>query len=1778
MYTAVIYSGKLHKVWGRILFRILILIASLSATLHAEGSKDLLAQSGYRLFMNVQVPQQFKVYVESGEFLHVGSSHVGVANGYISVYRPDGTLAKVYNGTNGNEAIIYDHVQENFGPTGGGTSGLPGFQPGVIQAGVNETGIWTVRFEYPTYNLTGFKNKLNTDSWSRANDQPANQRVVLAWDIAVSKGNPAPNGGTIVTGRVYSNEYVSIINGNGLTTDIAFYVLGWDGSLFQVEMDDIDPWGFPFMANNTGLTNDIQEPILRSLLNNQYFRSKDPKTWINGFDYLLDPQVQDSRRIKNSKIFFNIPDPAMPDSAFVADVINKKQYKTWLNPSLINFNDPIGEIKFKAAKDTAFCQGTTILEGTGGFFHYNIKGFGKLDLFLDMNQNGLFNDPVDVHYQKNLENAVDSIYWNGKDGNNKIVNAQFGKTITVHIDIIMQYGDCHVLLNDIENLLGNITLTRLNGPAAPLKGMYYDHSFVGGSVSGGGTPNNPVFSNSVFNYTDNFGNEKMLDIWTSSTLSQSKNIPFTFNIVKQCTPDIKDTDNDGIVDVIDLDDDNDGIPDKREFCGLTNGFGCLPGGSDPGLDNDGDAIPNYIDASDVSLNNPCPDFNSDGICDVLAPIYDKDQDQVPNHLDLDTDQDGLTDLDEARHLQPDINRDAVIDGVPSEFGNNGFYNKIENNDGPNAVANYTPPDKDTDGVPDNEDRDSDNDGIFDVGEGPYFDKDANKDGAIDGPSAGNGLSIILNPSNTGQPILSILDTDQDGHPDYLDHDSDNDAIYDTGEANLPDPDDDGFIGFGVPIINVFGIPIFDSKGVPLIGTSCPTNTDSTGRPDFQDIDADDDGISDIIEGGGKDPDMNGLPGVGTILVDAFGVPILDANNNPIIVKSNAPDTDKDKLMDFQDRDSDEDGISDTYECGAGSLCVDTDGDGIPDWMDTDSDNDGLSDKDECPGGEPCPDIDQNGKEDFQDPLKVKYVDSDQDGISDPDDIDDDNDGITDWDEYCKQKLLPHFSCLPGSQDPSADTDQDKILNYQDANDPAFSNPCKDVNQDGICDQVAGIYDSDSDNIPNFLDLDSDNDGISDLMEAGHTAMDVNMNGIIDGNKLVFGKNGMYILLSTDSISTLAEANYTLGDKDTDGIPNAYDLDSDNDGGYDVDEAPYSALDKTNDGRIDFTSFSEISLHGFINLIDPTTTGTPLQGMINSDSDPYPDQLDLDSDNDGIPDVVENKRLDSDKNGFIGSGTLTVNIQGIVLKDVNGVVAPPSGTLINTDSDSEVDQLDHDSDNDKILDVSEAELPDGDQNGILGIGIVSTDICGRPNKDVNGTNLIGTSTPRDWDNDGTPDFQDIDRDNDGIVDIYECTQPNNCIDTDGDGTPDIDDLDSDGDGLSDANECQGGAPCPDTDNNGTPEFQQYTCTINNSPMISTLPAFTGMCEGDTTTLEATVTMPFTDTLNYTWLGPNQIQQTGNLIQNGKVHILIPGSILYQGAYSVNVVNSKGCKVSSNSSLVEIKSKPQPGLISPLSQTVCPGEDVQFILSSGSGTSYIWKYLDKNQTLINAGETLFPVLEISNVQQNQAGLYHVLINNGGCQSLPSPLVTLDVLTVDPITCKNDTYSVQQGSKLTGDILSNDIFQPSKTMITIQPPNTGGVFDISNDGKFTFTAAENFTGTIQGTYTICDNNCIDICSSGTFTIEVTPKNNPVCIYPNMITPDDDGFNDSWVLPCLDQWTKKQVTIMNRWGDIVFETKNYDNKWKGTYLGNKLPGGTYFYLLDNGNEVVHGFITIIR
>jgi gliding motility-associated-like protein len=128
-------------------------------------------------------------------------------------------------------------------------------------------------------------------------------------------------------------------------------------------------------------------------------------------------------------------------------------------------------------------------------------------------------------------------------------------------------------------------------------------------------------------------------------------------------------------------------------------------------------------------------------------------------------------------------------------------------------------------------------------------------------------------------------------------------------------------------------------------------------------------------------------------------------------------------------------------------------------------------------------------------------------------------------------------------------------------------------------------------------------------------------------------------------------------------------------------------------------------------------------------------------------------------------------------------------------------------------------------------------------------------------------------------------------------------------------------------------------------------------------------------------------------------------------------------------------------------------------------------------------------------------------------------------------------------------------------------GQSFNTENT-EYTFTAE----GVYPVTLIITDvNGCVD---QVTYNVEIFGQ----LIIPNVVTANGDGVNDLFVVEGLKPNTS--LTIINRWGNIVLQTDNYQNDWNGDDLnGFRLLDGVYTYILTPENDQPeHGFVHLVR
>ncbi|TKC65006.1 gliding motility-associated C-terminal domain-containing protein [Pedobacter hiemivivus] len=145
------------------------------------------------------------------------------------------------------------------------------------------------------------------------------------------------------------------------------------------------------------------------------------------------------------------------------------------------------------------------------------------------------------------------------------------------------------------------------------------------------------------------------------------------------------------------------------------------------------------------------------------------------------------------------------------------------------------------------------------------------------------------------------------------------------------------------------------------------------------------------------------------------------------------------------------------------------------------------------------------------------------------------------------------------------------------------------------------------------------------------------------------------------------------------------------------------------------------------------------------------------------------------------------------------------------------------------------------------------------------------------------------------------------------------------------------------------------------------------------------------------------------------------------------------------------------------------------------------------------------------------------------------------------------------------------------------TGGASYIWSSTKGATSGPNNAILTIRpeqtATYSVTASNANGCGQSTSITIEVRDDFEMVKAN-NILTPNNDGYNDVWMVDNIDMYANNEVKIFDKTGRLLYSKKGYDNTWDGTVNGGPLIENTYYYVIDFGTAKPKqkGYITLIR
>ncbi len=338
-----------------------------------------------------------------------------------------------------------------------------------------------------------------------------------------------------------------------------------------------------------------------------------------------------------------------------------------------------------------------------------------------------------------------------------------------------------------------------------------------------------------------------------------------------------------------------------------------------------------------------------------------------------------------------------------------------------------------------------------------------------------------------------------------------------------------------------------------------------------------------------------------------------------------------------------------------------------------------------------------------------------------------------------------------------------------------------------------------------------------------------------------------------------------------------------------------------------------------------------------------------------------------------------------------------------------------------------------------------------------------------------------------------------------------------------------------DNCGTySEIDSMFVDLNTPPIISsTNGPITLDCPGDSAELIVTVssgTAPFT----YSW-------STGSTNDTTYINPSV------SGMYYVDITDD--CNVLPVQDSIEVIVNDIPVTVTAQDETVvCPGDQAILNAVPGGGTSpfsYVWSSGGNT-----ASESVNPITTTT---------YEVIITDG-CGKMDTTEAIVTVPTYNPVLI---------------DLVEND---------TLCLGSSGAYQTIASEGAGQFSyywvsSTDSIAGnpvSIAATQTdIITVYAIDQCGNVNNTdFEIYVE---VCdlVIPNIITPDGDGQNDAFEVLNIEK-VDHNLQIFGRWGNLLFETDNYQNDWNG----DGYSSGTYMYVITvpEQDKVYNGYFVVTK
>jgi gliding motility-associated-like protein len=205
--------------------------------------------------------------------------------------------------------------------------------------------------------------------------------------------------------------------------------------------------------------------------------------------------------------------------------------------------------------------------------------------------------------------------------------------------------------------------------------------------------------------------------------------------------------------------------------------------------------------------------------------------------------------------------------------------------------------------------------------------------------------------------------------------------------------------------------------------------------------------------------------------------------------------------------------------------------------------------------------------------------------------------------------------------------------------------------------------------------------------------------------------------------------------------------------------------------------------------------------------------------------------------------------------------------------------------------------------------------------------------------------------------------------------------------------------------------------------------------------------------------------------------------------------------------------------------------------------------------------------ADVSVSSVGIYEFIRtdSNGICVDSDSVIIKFIEAPVARVNAVPDLYNVFETPLKADSIRSNESGEWSVTT---------GSGTITNNRAITTEITGLSLGENQLLWEVTNGSCTDTANLRINVFDI--------LIPDVITPNNDGENDTFIILGIEDVDNVELTILNRWGIEVYQSNSYsnDDPWDGTNkAGVELANDTYFYVANiNNSRLIKGFVVIKR